>query len=55
MKGLIGLVILILAIIGILDCIKSHQDNSKKALWIILIVFLPLLGIILYYLVAKKK
>ena len=55
MQGLLGLVILVLDIIAIMDVIKSAKDTGKKALWIILILILPLAGLILYYLVGKKK
>ena len=54
MKTLIGLVVLVLDIIAIMDCLKSDKDTGKKALWIILILFLPIVGLILYYLVGKK-
>jgi hypothetical protein len=55
MQGIIGLVILVLDILAIVDCVKSNKDTGKKALWIILILVLPLLGLILYYLIGKKK
>ena len=55
MKGLLGLVILVLDIVAILDAVKSKMSNGKKALWIILILVLPVVGLILYYLVGKEK
>lgn len=55
MGGLISIVILVLDIIAILDCLKTQTDTGKKVLWIVLIVLLPLIGLILYYLVGKKK
>ncbi len=55
MSGLIGLVILVLDVIAILDIFKSSLDSGKKALWIVLILLLPILGLILYYLLGKKK
>jgi hypothetical protein len=55
MSGLLGLVILVLDIIAILDVLKSGWEGGKKALWIVLIVIFPLIGLILYYLLAKKK
>jgi len=54
MNSLIGLVILVLDIIAILDCVKSNKDTGKKALWIVLILVLPVVGLILYYLVGRK-
>ncbi|MDD5438677.1 MAG: PLD nuclease N-terminal domain-containing protein [Candidatus Omnitrophica bacterium] len=55
MGGLIGLVVLILDIIAIVDVLKSAFDTGKKALWIILIVVLPVVGMIIYFLIGKKK
>ena len=55
MKGILGLVILVLDILAIVDCIKSNKSGGQKALWIILILVLPLVGLVLYYLVGKKK
>lgn len=54
MSALIGLVILIADIIAIIDCVKSNKDTGKKVLWILLILILPLVGLILYYLVGRK-
>lgn len=55
MGGLIGIVVLVLDIIAIVDAVKSSMDTGKKALWIILILILPLIGMILYFLLGKKK
>ena len=54
MNGILGLVVLVLDVIAILDCLKSGMDTGKKTLWIVLIIVLPVLGMILYYLVGKK-
>ena len=55
MQTLIGLVILILDIIAIVDCIKGSLTTGKKVLWIVLILILPVIGLILYYLLGKSK
>ncbi|KJJ83356.1 membrane protein [Candidatus Omnitrophus magneticus] len=55
MGGLLGLVVLVLDIIAIIDVVKSSFENSKKILWVLLIVFLPLIGMILYFVIGKKK
>ncbi len=55
MQGILGLILFILDIIAIIDCVKSSLDTGKKVLWIVLIIILPLIGLILYYLVGKKK
>ena len=53
MSILIGLAVFIFAIITVIDTVKSTLPTEKKVLWILLIVFLPVLGIILYYLLGK--
>ena len=55
MGGLLGLIVLVVDIIAIVDCLKSSMDTGKKTLWIILILILPVVGLILYFLVGKKK
>jgi len=55
MKALLGLVVLVLDIIAIVDVVKSSMDTGKKALWIILILVLPIIGMALYFLIGKKK
>lgn len=54
MGGLLGLLILVLDIIAILDVFKSSMDTGKKALWIILILILPVVGMVFYFLIGKK-
>jgi len=54
MNGLIGLVVLILDVIAIIDAIKSAMSTGKKVLWIIIILVVPILGMILYFLLGKK-
>ena len=55
MNALLGLVVLVLDIMAIMDCLKSDATTEKKLLWILLILILPVLGMILYFLLGKKK
>lgn len=52
---LIGLVVLVLDIIAILDVLKTQTDSGKKILWILVVILLPLIGMILYFLIGRKK
>ena len=54
MARLISFIILVIDIIVIIDIIKGSKDTEKKILWIIAVIFLPVLGPILYYVVGKK-
>jgi len=54
MGGVVGLIVLVLDIIAIVDVLKSSMDTGKKALWIVLILILPVVGMVLYFLIGKK-
>ena len=54
MARLISLLIFIIDVVVIVDIVKSNKDTERKILWIIAVVFLPVLGPLLYYLVGKK-
>jgi len=53
MNYLIALLCFIFWIVALVDCIKSN--NANKVLWIILIILLPFLGTILYFLLGKSR
>jgi len=55
MGGILGLLVLVLDIIAILDVLKSSMDTGKKALWVILILILPVIGMAVYFLIGKKQ
>lgn len=54
MGRLISFIILVIDIVVIIDIIRGSKDTEKKILWIIAVIFLPVLGPILYYVVGKK-
>jgi hypothetical protein len=54
MGRLLYILILILDVVVILDILRSNKDNEKKILWVIAVVFLPVLGPILYYVIGRK-
>jgi len=54
-RGFCWLIVLILDVIAIIDLIGQARSATSKLVWILLIVFLPVLGLILYYLIARKK
>ena len=42
-------------VVAIVDCLQNQKDTQKKILWVLLILLLPLVGLILYYLMGKEK
>ncbi len=55
MEAIIGLVILVLDIWAIIDCVKSPKTGGQKLLWVLLILILPVVGLILYFLLGRKQ
>jgi hypothetical protein len=53
--GIFGLIILVLDILAIWDCLNKSSAIEKKILWIVLIIILPIIGLILYYLLGRGK
>jgi hypothetical protein len=54
MGRLLYFLVLVIDILVIIDIVRSNKDTEKKILWIIAVVFLPILGPILYYVLGKK-
>ncbi len=53
--GLLGLLILIADIYAILKIAKSSASDVKKAIWIAIVLVLPVLGLIIWYLMGPGK
>ena len=52
--GLFGLVILALDIWGIINVVRSGATTGVKLLWILLIVILPVIGLIAWFLAGPR-
>jgi phospholipase D-like protein len=50
-----GLLVLVLDIIALVSLLKSGADTGTKILWVVLIVLLPVLGMILYFLMGPGR
>jgi succinate dehydrogenase/fumarate reductase cytochrome b subunit len=55
MHFLFGVLVLVLDILAIVHIVKSKAEDSKKILWIVLIVLLPIIGLILWYLLGREE
>lgn len=51
--GIIGLLVLVLDIIAIVSVIKSGMDTVMKLLWVLLILLLPVVGMVLYFVLNR--
>lgn len=53
--GLIGTIIFVLDIVAIVSVLMGRGSLGHKVLWIVLILVLPVLGLILYYLIGRSS
>ncbi len=53
--GLIGILVLIADVYVILKIARSSEGEGKKALWIVLVLVLPVLGVIIWYLMGPGR
>ncbi|MGA3067817.1 MAG: PLDc N-terminal domain-containing protein [Tepidisphaeraceae bacterium] len=55
MYGIVGLLILVLDIYTIYLIVKGGGEAGMKLVWIILVLILPLLGPVLYFVLGSAK
>jgi hypothetical protein len=53
--GLLSLLIFVADIWAILNIAQSSAENLNKALWIAIIVVLPILGLVLWFLLGPRS
>ena len=53
-SGFFGLIILIIDIWAIINVLQARVSMGKKLLWILLILFLPLVGAILWLIMGPR-
>ena len=54
-NGIWGLLVLAADIYAVVNIAQSSASGEKKALWIVLVVLLPLLGLILWYFLGPRS
>jgi succinate dehydrogenase/fumarate reductase cytochrome b subunit len=53
-RGLWGLLVLVADVWAIVNIMQSGASTDKKILWVVIVLLLPLLGVILWYLLGPK-
>ena len=53
-NGLLGLLILAADVWAIINIFQSGASNERKALWIVLVAVLPVLGLILWFFLGPR-
>ncbi len=52
--GLFAFILLILDLLAIYEIVQSSRTTGNKLLWILLIVFFPFVGLVLYFLFGRE-
>jgi hypothetical protein len=55
LASILGLLILALDIWAILNIVQSSEKTANKALWIVLVLVLPVLGLAIWYFAGPKS
>lgn len=53
--SILGLIILVLDIIAILSIIQSGMTVAMKVVWTLVVLLLPVIGMILWFLIGNKR
>jgi hypothetical protein len=53
--GFFGFLVLVADIYAVLKIAKSSASDGKKALWIAVVLLLPILGVIIWYLMGPGR
>ena len=52
--GILGMLVLFADVWAILNIFQSASSTGSKALWIVLVLVLPLLGVIIWYFAGPR-
>jgi len=53
-SGILGFILLVADIWAIVSVFQSRTTTGKKVLWIVLVLILPVIGLILWFLAGPK-
>jgi len=53
-SGLIGLIIFVLDVWAIAQIINSGAERTQKIIWVLVVAFLPVIGLIAWYFAGPK-
>jgi hypothetical protein len=52
---LVWLIVTVLDVIAIVSIVKSSADSGTKILWCLLVILLPVIGMVLYFLMGPGR
>ncbi len=54
-QGLFGLIVLVLDVWAVINVVQSDESMTKKVIWVVAILLLPLLGFLLWIFIGPRK
>lgn len=54
-NGILGLLILVADVWAIVNIVQSGESTGSKALWVLLVLVLPVLGLVIWYFAGPKS
>ncbi len=55
MKSIIALLHIVLAVWAIINILSSSASNGAKILWTLFVLFFPVIGLIVWFLIGPKS
>ncbi len=55
MMTILGILAFILWLWALIDILKNEFRGNNKIIWIIVVILLPVVGFILYYLIGREQ
>jgi len=52
---LVGLIVCFMWVIALVDILRSEFHGNDKVLWALVVVFFPVLGSILYFIIGRSR
>ena len=52
---ILGLLVFIFPLIALVNILKINFEGDSKLIWVIVVVFLPIMGSILYFLIGRNQ
>lgn len=53
LEVILGIIHLVLFLVAAVEILGSNKSVGSKVLWLLLIFFLPLIGLVIYFLVGR--
>ncbi len=54
LHAIFGLIILVLDVVAIVSVLGGTSSGGRKLLWVLIILFFPVIGVILYFLIGQS-